>query len=361
MIAKIFNRLQPADVTAYPIKPREDFPVDKAPQGSFLPLNNFTVLCTETLSDAQTLYPFNKTYNQVASEFPEFGPGAKVFGKDQSGKHLAPGDIVQTANGEIKLSKEKALELEFRTHVVENAEILSKSKLHFSPFKETQFSENYWTKIDVKTIDPETEKTILQTGWQPREGKPPSEAISDLFRHPENYSMECQTGVHVLLIKAALDTLGENKFNEKFQNMTLLGRLIRCKFTEDPEHKRSEYFPGAGIVKFGNDESIKVPLDKNRKPLPGDWVYFYNPQGRTQAAKSEDYCWYGENAIKMPGEKYYAHGADREKGKPLGLLSEREIVEKIHLKGNDNRGEQPFLSEKVGSVSIPHFLYLLEE
>lgn len=110
---------------------------------------------------------------------------------------------------------------------------------------------------------------------QVRPGVRPSDAVQHLFANPKHYTHECSSSVVALSLKAQLDVLGPEKFNQIYANGLSLdawnGAAIRG----------SETFRGAqnGQFNIGGVSTVAgdlAPFDFNAgdRLIPGDIYYF---------------------------------------------------------------------------------------
>lgn len=152
-------------------------------------------------------------------------------------------------------------EIRLRESIIKAAKMLHDSQVEFSPFTTSKFNPVKWRKIKY--------------GYLQNPDVLPSEAISDVFQNSGEYAFECTTAIVLIFYKAVLDSISISHFNMLFQDLLVW----------DWKH---DYDLGI-ITKMGSEF------------IPGDVVYFFNPE-------YDHPVWSGENAIYLGKDLYFGHG-----------------------------------------------------
>lgn len=170
---------------------------------------------------------------------------------------------------------ELLFEIKLRKNIMKAARDLFASEAQFAPFPTSKFNPQIWSKIKY--------------GYLLKESVLPSDAIWDVFRNSREYAFECTTAIVLIFYKAVLDSISVSRFNTLFQG------LLVWDWNYDHD---------LGIItKEGNDF------------IPGDVVYFYNPDFGHPV-------WTGENAVYLGGDEFFGHG--------IGIKSNKGMVEALN-------------------------------
>ena len=170
---------------------------------------------------------------------------------------------------------ELRFELAFRGRTIEAARALYASGVRFATYSNTRGNEAYWI------VTP-------RGGLQLRTDVSPSAAIRDIFANGLMYAFECAAAMVVVLYRAALDMIGERKFDTYFRNLLLWD--------------------------WNYDSDLwLITLNTRGEAYPGDIVYFKNPD-----VSDKTPWWQGENAVKLDADEYYGHG--------IGIRSAEDII-----------------------------------
>jgi protein-glutamine gamma-glutamyltransferase len=155
---------------------------------------------------------------------------------------------------------------------------LAQSGAQFATFKKSKANSKYWNvqPNGVFILKPEVS---------------PASAITDIYQQGGLYAFECATAMIIVLYKAVLDVIGEAAFNQLFSKLVLHSWI--------------------------NDPDLGLTTVKTSTFLPGDIVYFNNPQ--FDPDRSE---WRGENAIVMGDGTYFGHG--------IGIRNKQEMIETLN-------------------------------
>lgn len=183
---------------------------------------------------------------------------------------------------------ELLFDIQLRKHIIMAANDLEKSGATFAPFITSKFNPRIWTKIKYGyLLNPEI---------------PPSEAIKDVFKNGKEYAFECSTAIVIIYYKAVLDLISVSYFNTLFQ------RLL--------------------VWDWNYDQDLSIITKIGRDFIPGDVVYFYNP----------DYghpVWTGENAVYLGDGLYFGHG--------IGTKTETEMIEALNTLRKKNATKSAYL------------------
>lgn len=197
---------------------------------------------------------------------------------------------------------ELQFDLKLREHIISSAKELHKSKASFSPFNTSNFNPQIWTKTKYGYL---LHPSIL-----------PSDAIKDIFKNGEEYSFECSTAIVIIFYKAVLDTISLSYFNTLFQ------RLLVWDWNYD------------------RDLSIVTTVGSNF--IPGDVVYFYNPDFAHPV-------WMGENAVYLGNGLFFGHGVgiETEDGMihALNTLRKKNTTSSAYLISQHSRLNTKYLSQ----------------
>ncbi len=193
-------------------------------------------------------------------------------------------------------------ELYLRENIIREARRLHEGEASFAPFTTSKFNPTYWTKIKY--------------GYLLNDNALPSDAIKDVFSNGKDYAFECSTAIVLIFYKAVLDTIATSFFNSLFQ------RLLVWDWNYDLD---------LGIVTKRGDNFI-----------PGDVVYFYNPDFAHP-------IWTGENAVYLGGDLYFGHGVgiETEEGmiKALNTLRKEGSTKSAYLISQHSRLNSQYLSQ----------------
>ena len=152
-------------------------------------------------------------------------------------------------------------EIVLRENIIKAAKMLHDSQATFAPFATSKFNPAKWRKTKY--------------GYLQNPDVFPSEAIRDVFQNSSGYAFECTTAIVLIFYKAVLDSISISHFDWLFQDLLVW----------DWKHDHD-----LGIIsKIGSDF------------IPGDAVYFYNPE-------YDHPVWSGENAIYLGKGLYFGHG-----------------------------------------------------
>ncbi|EMA6341322.1 protein-glutamine gamma-glutamyltransferase [Bacillus cytotoxicus] len=192
---------------------------------------------------------------------------------------------IMTGNQEVysfRTVAELNFDLNIRMHIITSALELFQSGFQFRTFVTSFCNEEYW------------QRTALG-GFRLRPGVSSSIAIRDIFKNGKMYGTECATAMIIIFYKALLELYDEEIFNHLFANLLL--------YTWD------------------YDRDLKLMTKTGGDIVPGDLVYFKNPQVNPASIE-----WQGENAIYLGNSFYYGHGVGvKTKEQIIYLLNDRRI------------------------------------
>lgn len=190
-------------------------------------------------------------------------------------------------------------ELDLRSEIVKAAKDLHNSRMDFAVFRKTLCNDAYWNRAQ-------------DGGFVLKNSVKPSDAINDIFTNGQLYATECATAMVMIYYKAILMTMGEERFNRLFTEITLMNW---------------HYL----------DPRIDVIGDMQRVTdyLPGDRRYFSNPDVDPKTPE-----WQGENTIDLSGNLYYGHG--------IGIHNAAEIIKALNGNRKTGATKSAYLMEAVG-------------
>jgi len=214
-----------------------------------------------------------------------FDPGSIMGNYPSAGIEHKVLVMMASSNSTYKYDSIEQLEFELkmRASIIAEAKYLNNSDFNFQTFRHSFCNKNLWTRTD-------------EGGFQLNDRVRPSDAIGDIYKNSSKYGTECATAMVIVLLKATLDTIGADKFNNAFSNIYLMN------------WNNVHYSLGMSTYK------------KLEEYLPGDFRYFKNPDVNPLTPE-----WQGENTIDLSNRIYYGHG--------IGIESESKIIEAL----NENR------------------------
>lgn len=204
---------------------------------------------------------------------------------------------MMTSNQEVyayQTSDELKFDVQTRVNLILSCIELLNSGLQFRTFKQSYCNSVFWERTELG-------------GFQLKKGKLPSFGIRDIFANGTKYGTECATAMIVIIYKALLDLYTEDTFNQLFSNLLL--------YTWD------------------YDKDLKLITKNGREVIPGDLVYFKNPQVNPDTME-----WQGENSIYLGDDLYYGHG--------VGVKTEKQIIHNL----NSRRFPGAFLSAYLSDL-----------
>ncbi|NRG48046.1 protein-glutamine gamma-glutamyltransferase [Bacillus sp. CRN 9] len=170
---------------------------------------------------------------------------------------------------------ELLFELLLRENLIKAANQMHNSQAEFAPFTHSKFNPEIWTKTKYGYV---LNPYIM-----------PSDAILDVFHNSKEYAFECSTAIVLLFYKAVLDSIAVSRFNTLFQGLL--------------------------VWDWNYDQDLGIDTRIGRDFIPGDVVYFYNPD-------FDHPIWTGENAVYLGNNQYFGHG--------VGLETEQGMIEALN-------------------------------
>jgi protein-glutamine gamma-glutamyltransferase len=200
--------------------------------------------------------------------------------------------------------EELQFELTLRAKIVEAARSLLASKADFAPSRKSRCNWKYWIRTE-------------QGGFQLRPNVLSSAGIRDIFISGGLYAFECATAMVIILYKAMLDTIGEERFNALFGDLLL------------------------GDWNYDSDLHL-ISINSREESFPGDILYFKNPDVSMDTPE-----WQGENVVKLSKNLYYGHG--------IGIKNEQQIISKLNSHRKPNSKQSAYLKDQS---TYPDYKYL---
>ncbi|UII57109.1 protein-glutamine gamma-glutamyltransferase [Cytobacillus spongiae] len=188
-------------------------------------------------------------------------------------------------------------ELMVRENIMKFALELSRSNAQFQTFNGASFNPVYWIKT--------SKGFILQPNVHP------SDAVRDIYRNSNLYGFECSTAIMVIYYNAVLASIPKRSFDYLFQN------LIIWDWNYDSD---------LGMTTIVGDDFI-----------PGDVVYFFNPDYELPV-------WTGENAVYLGDDSFFGHG--------IGVESSSGMIEKLNTLRKPNATETAYLLQQYTRLNF---------
>ncbi|MFO1445627.1 protein-glutamine gamma-glutamyltransferase [Bacillus sp. Bva_UNVM-123] len=179
-------------------------------------------------------------------------------------------------------------DLFLRENIILTARKLNESGATFAPFSTSKFNPQIWTKTKYGYL---LKTDIL-----------PSEAIKDVFTNGKEYAFECSTAIVLIFYKAVLETIATSYFNTLFQ------RLL--------------------VWDWNYDKDLGIITKRGRDFIPGDVVYFYNPDFGHPV-------WTGENTVYLGEGLFFGHG--------IGIETEEGMINALNTLRRPNATRPAYL------------------
>ncbi|MEH7886447.1 protein-glutamine gamma-glutamyltransferase [Bacillus sp. JJ1609] len=176
---------------------------------------------------------------------------------------------------EYETTSQLLFEIRLRENIVESAMKLKDSGVAFTSFTYSKFNPVYWTRVP--------------SGYFLKPNVLPSAAINDIYINGQEYGFECSTAMVVIFYKAVLDSIRLADFNHLF------GGLL--------------------VWNWNYDSDLAIITLEGNEFIPGDVVYFMNPD-------FDKPIWRGENAVYLGKDLYFGHG--------VGIGTEEEMVKALN-------------------------------
>ncbi len=194
---------------------------------------------------------------------------------------------------------ELSFELRLRKNIIASAKAMSKGQAQFTIFAWSRGNAKYWN-------------LTYTGGFQLKYGVKPSDAIRDVFKNSSLYAFECATAEMIVFYHAILNSLGDYVFDRLFQNLYLYS--------------------------WHADPDLGLHSIRSNHPIPGDIVYFNNPDVNPRTP-----WWRGENCVVLEDGKYFGHG--------LGIRTAKETIDILN-KTRRPGSYQSCLSHKFNHKTI---------
>lgn len=169
-------------------------------------------------------------------------------------------------------------EINVRSSTISASRALLESGVRFSTFANSKGNPQFWDVTPKGAI-------VIKPGIKP------SDALSDIFRNGSFYSFECATAMIVVFFRAVLENIDVDQFDRLFDGMILYD--------------------------WQYDEDLGVTTTRSNEFVPGDCVYFINPD-----VAPETSYFRGENAIYLGSNLYYGHG--------IGIMDAQSMIDKLN-------------------------------
>nr|WP_318036157.1 protein-glutamine gamma-glutamyltransferase [Halobacillus amylolyticus] len=148
-----------------------------------------------------------------------------------------------------------------------------------------------------------------------RQDVKPSDAIQDIYKNSSQYAFECAGAMIIIYYHAVLNAIGEYSFNQLFPNIYIYSW---------------HFDPDLGIQTIRTDDF-----------LPGDIVYFNNPDFDPQLSQ-----WRGENAVVLGDGTYFGHG--------LGIRTAEEMIQALNQRRIPGSNQSAYLENGAKRPAFKH-------
>lgn len=196
--------------------------------------------------------------------------------------------------------KQLNFELLLRKNIIEAAIALDKSPVEFKIFQESRFNELYWTKT--------------MSGYRLKPMVLPSDAIVDIFENGHEYGFECSTAIVIIYYYAVLKSINVNAFNRLFQNLL--------------------------VWDWSYDEDLRIITKVGTEFIPGDVLYFHNPDFLHPV-------WIGENTVLLGENSYFGHG--------IGMGTKEEMIQALNSLRKPNATKSAYVLTQYSRLDF-HYL-----
>jgi len=190
-------------------------------------------------------------------------------------------------------------ELLLRRNIIESAKELAKSGAEFTVFYNSKFNEQFWTKT--------------YRGYRLKPFAQPSEAIEDIFKNGKKYGFECSTAIVIIYYYAVLKSINRSAFNQLFQNLL--------------------------VWDWSYDEDLRIITKVGTEFIPGDVLYFHNPDFLHPV-------WIGENAVYLGRNQYFGHG--------VGIGTKEEMIKALNTLRKPNAKKSAYLLSQYSRLDFDY-------
>ncbi|WP_226669517.1 protein-glutamine gamma-glutamyltransferase [Metabacillus litoralis] len=194
--------------------------------------------------------------------------------------------------------------LHLRLEIINSARNLYASKAKFTTFERAHCNENYW-------------QLTAQGGFKLKSGVKPSVAIKDIYENGLLYGFECATAMVIIFYTGVLSSIDSRQFDRLYQGLYLRD--------------------------WQSDEDLPIYTNRGNDYLPGDCLYFNNPQFNPNTPQ-----WQGENAIDLGNDLYFGHG--------IGIKTAEGIIEALNKRRSAQATESAHLLSQVTRID-DNYLY----
>lgn len=201
---------------------------------------------------------------------------------------------------------EISFELKLRKNIIASARAMNKSSVEFEIFANARCNPKYWNLTNVG-------------GFQLKPDVRPSDAIQDIYNNGSLYAFECATAKVIIFYHAVLNSIGEELFNQYFQNLYLYS--------------------------WHSDTDLGLKSVPSPEFLPGDVVYFNNPDFNPETS-----WWRGENAVVLEDDTYFGHG--------LGIMTKEKVIQALNKMRKPNSNQSAYLTDLVTRPNFNHLAKL---
>lgn len=193
--------------------------------------------------------------------------------------------------------KQLNFELLLRKNIIDAARRLARVPVEFNIFEESRFNPRFWTK----TIH----------GYQLNPNVLPSEAIEDIYENGHEYAFECSTAIVIVYYYAVLRSINRNLFNRLFQNLL--------------------------VWDWSYDEDLRIITKAGKEFIPGDVLYFHNPD-------HQEPQWIGENTVFLGDNLYYGHGT--------GIRTKEDMIRALNTLRKPNATRSAYLLSQYSRLDF---------
>lgn len=195
---------------------------------------------------------------------------------------------------------ELIFELLFREKIIDAAIALSKSEAEFNVYSQSRFNPLYWTKTS--------------RGYVLKRNAAPNMAISDIYINGQEYAFECSTAMVIVYYYAVLNVIGPRYFNQLFRNLI--------------------------VWNWSYDEDLRIITKSGKDFIPGDVLYFHNPDFKHPV-------WIGENAVYLGNNMYYGHD--------IGVVTKEKMIETLNSLRKPNATRSAYLLPQYSRLDFNYY------
>lgn len=203
------------------------------------------------------------------------------------------------------LENKQRFEFQLRQEIMAAAKLMNQSGARFADFQQSYCNPAFWE------LQP-------NGAFMLKAGVAPASAIRDIFYHGVAYAYECAVAMIMIYYKAVLEIFGDARFNELFHNLYLFS--------------------------WHHDDDLGLVTRKTRTFIPGDVVYFSNPDVHPAHMES-----IGENAVVLENGLYFGHG--------IGIQSGPQMIAKLNTLRKPGAKRSAYL---MNQATRPNFEYLMQ-